>query len=75
MTAGREGEIALKKNDKIDRTGPTPDLENINTKNENAIKNDDENKYLMKINTAEPPRYNYMSALKQYGDRRTNSNL
>ncbi|XP_028178551.1 uncharacterized protein LOC114365986 [Ostrinia furnacalis] len=62
MTAGREGEAAVK--EKLDKTGLT---DNKN-KNENELAENE--KYLTKINTAQPPRYgaNYKHAVKTYGE-------
>lgn len=70
MTAGREGEAALKKGEaKIDKTGLTDQSTDENSK---TLFNN-ENKHLMKINTAEPPRYNAQNykSIKNYGDKRT----
>lgn len=64
MTAGREGETPAKRADsKIDRTGLTE-------KNENELAENNEDKYLMKINTAEPPRYGASNYKKSSDDQR-----
>ncbi|XP_059061779.1 uncharacterized protein LOC131854660 [Achroia grisella] len=80
MTAGREGETILKKNDiqKLDKSGITSSKEtreHVNTENRtnNANMIDDNENNLMKVHTADPPKSwgTYTGAFKKHG----NSNL